>query len=124
MSGKILVLEDSQVVQKLIKQVLTLQGFEVFPAKDGAEGLKLTKSIDFDIMLVDLLMPVMDGLEFLKQLRSSKGKNSNSKAIVISGNESNLKLEDLKEYDVVEILEKPINFDQLSKILESFQNQT
>ena len=118
MSRKVLVLEDSQVVQKLIKQVLSLQGFTVFSAKDGKEGLELAKSEDFDILLVDLLMPVMDGLEFLKTLRSSKGKNSASKAIVISGNESNHKLEDLKPYGVEEILEKPINFDQLSRILE------
>ncbi len=122
MAGKVLVLEDSLVVQKLIRQVLVLQGYEVSPAKDGREGLDIAKKEEFDFILVDLLMPVMDGLEFLKKLRSSKGKNANTVAIVISGNESNLKLEDLKELHVLEILEKPIDFDKLSIILKNLKS--
>jgi DNA-binding response OmpR family regulator len=120
MPGKVLVVEDSHVIQKLVKQVLNLRGFEVISARDGNEGLEMASKEEVDLILVDLLMPVKDGLEFLKELRNSKGPNSSTRAIVISGNESNLKLADFKDLGVMEIMEKPIDFDKLSMILEGF----
>jgi len=118
MPGKVLVVEDSHVIQKLIKQVLSLRGFEVISAKNGIEGLEMANKELVDLILVDLLMPEKDGLEFLKDLRNTNGPNSSTKIIVISGNESNLKLADLRDLGVMEIMEKPIDFDKLSLTLE------
>ena len=120
MAGKVLVVEDSQVIQKLVKQVLSLRGIDVFAAKDGQQGLDQALKTDFDLMLVDLLMPVMDGQKFLEELRKAKAKNSDTPAIIISGNESNLQVKDLKSLGVVDMLEKPIDFDKLSLLLKNF----
>ncbi len=115
-----MVVEDSQVIQKLVKQVLSLRGIEVVAAKDGQQGLDQALKTGFDLMLVDLLMPVMDGQKFLEELRKAKAKNSDTPAIIISGNESNLQVKDLKSLGVVDMLEKPIDFDKLSLLLKNF----
>ena len=71
---KALVIDDSLVVRKSISMVLKKLGFEVEQAVDGMEGLKLLKDQLFDLTLCDFLMPVMDGLDCVKQYRDWEKK--------------------------------------------------
>ncbi|MEI6304621.1 MAG: response regulator [Candidatus Taylorbacteria bacterium] len=71
----ILVTEDESRLRNVLKDKLTLEGFIVFEAKDGEEGLKLALSEYPDLMLVDIFMPKMDGLTMLRKIREdSRGK--------------------------------------------------
>jgi CheY-like chemotaxis protein len=62
----ILVIDDDQAVRTAIKTVLEHEGFEVFVAEDGRTGLEAVQSMAFDVVIVDIFMPGMDGLETIK----------------------------------------------------------
>jgi len=66
---KILVIEDEQSIQKLLTYDLTQAGYEVDNAYDGMNGLKKAKENDYDLIILDLMLPKLDGLEICKQLR-------------------------------------------------------
>lgn len=73
---KILIVEDEEALRMSMSDTLTAEGFEVFKANDGEQGLKLALEVRPDIILLDLLMPKMDGRMVLKKLRESpQGKN-------------------------------------------------
>jgi len=71
MKSLILVVEDELHIRELLHMQLELNGFEVIEASDGVEGLELAESLHPDVVLLDVMMPRMDGYETLKQLRTS-----------------------------------------------------
>jgi DNA-binding response OmpR family regulator len=68
---KVLVVEDDTTLLSALRTALETAGFEVLEAKDGAAGVAVTSAEHPDIILLDILMPVMDGWEMLRQLRES-----------------------------------------------------
>jgi two-component system KDP operon response regulator KdpE len=66
---QVLVVDDHPKVLRFIEIDLKLHGFQVKTVTSGAEALKLVKSMNPDIVLLDIVMPEMDGLEVLRQLR-------------------------------------------------------
>lgn len=81
--AKILIVEDDPFLRNAYQNVLSKEGFEVLLASDGEEGLTMAESGDPDLIILDMLMPVMDGLEFLKRF-DVKRKHPNTKIIVFS----------------------------------------
>ncbi len=67
---KLLVVEDDKNAAKLMKAVLTHAGYEVFTAINGADALDFTDKQHIDLIVLDVMMPVMDGYEFTERLRS------------------------------------------------------
>ena len=67
---RILVVEDDPHTAKLMKAVLTHAGYEVVSASDGLEALDRIEEIQIDLIVLDVMMPRMDGYEFTEQLRS------------------------------------------------------
>lgn len=83
----VLVVEDDRPLRRVLKLKLENEGFKVYEAKDGEQGLAYAFSKKPDIILLDLLMPVKDGKDMLKELRKDEwGKNVN---VVILTNLSN-----------------------------------
>lgn len=72
---KILLVEDSQRLQKSIRKGLENEGFVVDGAVDGVEGFALAESYDYDVVILDLMLPGMDGLSVLTRLRAIGRKN-------------------------------------------------
>ena len=66
---KILVLEDDPAVQTLIYKQLSTQGFEVTIAGDGLDGLLKLESLRPDLIICDVMMPNLDGMEFVKAIK-------------------------------------------------------
>ena len=66
---KILIVEDDLKMRKLIVDAFTEQGFKTEEASDGQEGLKVALDTKPDIILTDLIMPIMDGLTMVRKLR-------------------------------------------------------
>ena len=72
----ILVVEDETALRTALVEMVGDAGFEMLEAADGKEGLKLALKKHPDLILLDLMMPVMNGMEMLKELRKNKwGKN-------------------------------------------------
>ena len=65
----ILIIDDDKNIRKLMQVVLERQGFNVYSANDGEEGLKIIDEVKIDLAIVDIMMPNMDGYEFTKTLR-------------------------------------------------------
>ena len=78
MTKKILIAEDDILLANTLATSLKEEGFEVFLAHDGLQGLSLAKKHNPDLILCDINMPKMDGISMLKKIRSSDwGKNFN-----------------------------------------------
>lgn len=87
MNINILVVEDDDAFRNLIKDILKKEGYNVILAKDGQEGLELFFSKNIDIVILDIMMPVYNGIEVLEQIR----KQSNVFVIMLTalGEEQN-----------------------------------
>ncbi|MEK7990800.1 MAG: response regulator [Thiotrichaceae bacterium] len=70
--GTVLVIEDDMMIRDMIKQMLTKDGWEVLLATNGKIGLAIVQKQQPDIILLDLMMPEMDGYEFISRLREQK----------------------------------------------------
>ena len=70
MAKTCLIVDDSKVIRKVSRHILESLGFEVTDAENGQDGLKRCDEAMCDLILLDWNMPVMSGIEFLKELRS------------------------------------------------------
>ncbi|MBI4642341.1 MAG: sigma-54-dependent Fis family transcriptional regulator [Deltaproteobacteria bacterium] len=81
-SAHILVIDDDKVMRDACQQILTRQGYRVEMAPNARQGLSLLEKVSFDAILLDLVMPDLDGLETLKKIRAI---DPESEVIIISG---------------------------------------
>ena len=84
MAKKILVIDDDETFQRVIRDTLEPLGYAVVEAYDGKEGLKKVKKEKPDLILLDVVMPKLGGMEFLKTLQ--KDKSSLQIPILITSN--------------------------------------
>ena len=70
--AKILIVDDDEAIAGLEEDYLTAEGYETETAHDGEEGLKKALSTDYDLMLLDVMLPKMDGFELLERVRFEK----------------------------------------------------
>ncbi|AEL26296.1 sigma-54-dependent transcriptional regulator [Cyclobacterium marinum] len=64
---KILIIDDEKVIRSTLKEILEYEKYEIFEAEDGVKGLEMLKNEDFDLVLCDIKMPKMDGMEVLSK---------------------------------------------------------
>ncbi|MBQ9833894.1 MAG: response regulator transcription factor [Bacilli bacterium] len=69
---KVLVVDDEKLIRDVIKEYLLLEDYEVYEASDGVEAVELVKTIDFDIIIMDIMMPKMDGYRACKIIKEMK----------------------------------------------------
>ncbi len=69
MKTKILVIEDEEKIARFIELELKHEGYEVSKAFDGREGLEMAQSGSFDLILLDIMLPLLNGLEVLRRIR-------------------------------------------------------
>lgn len=111
---KVLIAEDSSVIQNLAKKILEFQNFEIHSVKNGEQVLESLEKESFDIILLDINMPIMDGMECAKQVRALKDPVKAKLPIVaITGNARNYTLDEYKAAGFNDMLVKPLNFDAL-----------
>jgi DNA-binding NtrC family response regulator len=68
-NGSILVIDDEEIMREILETLLTREGYDVRLASTGAEGVELAKSLPFDAAIVDVMMPGMDGVQTLDELK-------------------------------------------------------
>ena len=112
-SKRILVAEDSSVIQNITRKVLQFQNYEIISVKNGKQVLDRLENEDFDAILLDINMPVMDGMECAKKVRNLGGSKAQIPIIAITGNAKNYSMEDFKAVGINEYLPKPLDFDNL-----------
>lgn len=84
--AKILIVEDDASLRKIYVTILIKEGYEVAAAVNGKEALQLAEESEPDLILLDMMMPKMNGIEFLRAY-DVKGKHPNVKVIAFSNTE-------------------------------------
>ena len=108
--AKILLLEDDEVLSETLVEMLREEGFEVVLASDGESALDATFTQHFDIFLLDVNVPLMDGFAFLKALRESE---NSTPAIYITAMSDVASLSKGFEVGADDYIKKPFDFDEL-----------
>ena len=121
---KVLIAEDSSVIQKLTKKILENQHYSITSVKNGKQVMELLEGEYFDIILMDINMPVMNGIECAEKIRSMEDKNKAEIPIIaITGNAMNLSMDDFNKSGINDYLQKPINFDRLVSLVNQYTRQ-
>ena len=107
---RILVVDDEEPLRRLLKKELVRKGFHADAAPDGEEALRLLKDNPFDVILLDILMPGMDGITFMKKIK----KDPSSPAIIVltGGATIETAVEAMKN-GAYDYLTKPYKLDEL-----------
>jgi DNA-binding response OmpR family regulator len=79
---KILIVEDEEILRESYQMILSSEPYEVDVANNGKVALDMVQNKDYDLILLDLMMPVMDGVTFLEHFTA--GNSSTSKVIILS----------------------------------------
>ncbi|HEY9116583.1 MAG TPA: response regulator [Roseivirga sp.] len=117
---KVLVAEDSSVIQNLLKKILLFENCKITSAKDGQSVLDKFESEDFDLVIMDINLPKLNGLEATKRIRSGKTQKSKTPIIGISGNAKNQPVSDFFEAGMNEYIQKPLDYDKLIELVKKY----
>ena len=69
---KVLIVDDEEMIRNVLKEYVEFEGGEAYEAADGMQAVKLCRDIDFDIILMDVMMPRLDGFSAVKEIKKSK----------------------------------------------------
>ena len=109
---KILVVDDEQDVVRLIEFRLVKEGFEIVSCGDGQTALSLADSEKPDLVILDLMMPLMDGMEVLRQIRSHR-TTSRMPIIMLTAKTSSLNIDESWRLGVADYMVKPFDPEKL-----------
>lgn len=121
---RVLVAEDNRINQMLVMKVLKKQGFETALAENGQVALEKYQQTDFDIILMDLQMPVMDGYEAAQQIRLMDNAKNGIPIIALSAHTFQGEYERCMAMGINDFISKPFEREELySKILQLVKNK-
>jgi len=112
----VLIVDDDPGIRKMIHEVLGLEGYPVESATNGQEALERLGSTNARVILLDLLMPVMDGRGFMQALRARPDERKKYKVILVS---AMYNLEAARDLEADGMLAKPFTVEQLLGVIES-----
>lgn len=114
-SKKILVVDDHENIRKVLVQMLSAMNFLTKSAPNGAEAYKLLKDDFFDLIISDINMPVMDGLELLEKIKNDRIETP---VIFITASDKDETLKQAYKLGLDGFIEKPFNLEKLAEIIK------
>lgn len=118
----ILLVEDNDLNQRLMKISLTRYHYNVIVAVNGLEGVQMFKNQKFDLILMDIMMPVMDGFEATNEIRKLENEDpslGHTPIIAFTANTINNDREKCVNGGMDDIIEKPFDINKFREILSS-----
>ena len=117
LEANVLIVDDEEQFLKIFAQRLQGRGMKVDTATNGEEAVKLVKSKEFDAIVLDLVMPGMDGIETLKRIKS---ENQDLQIIMLTGHGTLEKGVEAMKSGAVDFIEKPLFLNKIiGKIAEA-----
>ena len=114
-----LIVDDSLTARKMLSKLLRPFGFQVEEAGDGLEAIEKLHQSKFDLILTDLDMPRMGGLELLSDIQS--GQYSNAKRVVVSSRNEHVFRDKATEVGANEFINKPVSETSINELLETLE---
>ncbi|TAN38497.1 MAG: sigma-54-dependent Fis family transcriptional regulator [Nitrospirae bacterium] len=111
---RVLVIDDEEPMRRLLRKELTRKGFSVEVASDGQAGLDILKNTIFDVILLDIVMPGMDGIEVMKKLRRDP---ASPVILVLTGKATVETAVDAMKNGAYDYLTKPYKLDELAIVI-------
>jgi PAS domain S-box-containing protein len=120
LSLRILVVEDHNVTRDGTSRILREEGAIVTEARDGKTGLELLRNSAFDIVLLDMMLPDLDGREILRNLQQKRPATLQG-TLVLTGDLTEERLQEVRSLGADGIIPKPVELPKLLQVLRSFR---
>lgn len=117
--ARILVIEDEPMLQMDMVDMLNFEDYEVFAASDGAKGLALAEESHPDLILCDIMMPVMNGYEFLEQIKTLPHLQA-IPVVMLSAKADLASIQKALDMGAVAYIKKPFDISELLETVADF----
>ena len=118
---RVLFVEDNEINRRVVKEMLHAGGIEMSEAEDGIVGLQMIEANDYDLILMDLRMPGMDGITAIRHLRARTDLKASLPVIVVTADEGLTIDSDCMQAGADHVLRKPVSmavlFDSIGSVL-------
>ena len=114
---RILAVDDSVSIRKSISFILGQEGFEVVEAENGSDGLNKSKGEKFGLIITDINMPIMDGIQFIKELRNT-AEHKFTPIIVLTTENQDSKMQEGKAAGATGWIVKPFSSEKLIAVVK------
>lgn len=111
----VLVVDDEQLVRDLLVQFLSLRGYRALGVKDASDALSMIEQAPPDLVVLDLFLPGMNGVEMMRRLRQKEFAGA---VIIITGSHDEEVLEEAWALHPQEVLTKPVDLEQMLSIIQ------
>lgn len=120
MPKKILVIDDEELVIESLRRLLKREGYEVSVVTSGKQALEKIKEINFDLVVSDIRMPELDGIEIVKNIREylKQNRKKSIPEILITGYSSNESLKQAQELKVADYIYKPFDIIDFLEVVK------
>ncbi|MDR0364609.1 MAG: sigma-54 dependent transcriptional regulator [Bacteroidales bacterium] len=118
--AKILVIDDERAIRNTLRDILEYEQYIVDEAENGIEGVKMAKETEYDVVLCDIKMPQMDGIEVLEQLQTF----TTASVVMISGHGNIETAVDAIKKGAFDYIEKPLDLNRLLITLRNALDKT
>jgi PAS domain S-box-containing protein len=112
-----LIVEDNDINRSVLKDILLKLGMEIEEARNGLEAVEKSKSNAFDVILMDISMPLMDGLEATRHIRTGPGKNTGTRIFGLTAHGQEDLREAASQAGMTDLYSKPIRLPMLVDLL-------
>ncbi len=120
---KVLIVDDDQLVRQIVQEILSDENYEIQLAKDGKDALESIHRDQPDIIILDIMMPIMDGLDVSKHLKSNR-TTASIPIIMLTARTSISDKFDGFDAGADEYISKPFDADVLQKRVKSLLRRT
>jgi len=120
---RILVAEDFEDNRIALKLMLRFAGFEALEASDGQQAIEIARREKPDIVLMDISLPEIDGLQATRKLRADP-EFSQLPIIIVSAHDSQETRDEARAAGGTDYISKPIDFDELKKLIDEYLKKT
>jgi DNA-binding response OmpR family regulator len=117
--AKVLIIDDDQLFRSSLSRMFQKAGFQTETANDGQQGIHLFEEDSFDLVITDIIMPVMEGIETILEIQRLKPEQT---IIAMSAGGKMMAekyLNTAKALKIAAVLKKPFQFEELKEVLDS-----
>ncbi len=120
MKGKILIVDDQFGIRVLLQELFQKEGYQTFQAADGKKALEIVTHQNPDIVLLDIKIPGMDGIEILKQI---KAKDVNCRVLIMTAYGELDLIQEALDLGAVAYIAKPFDIMELRDVINKMMSQ-